>query len=291
MQNSDKDFFISYSSPDQSWAEWIAWVLEEHGYSVVIQAWDFRTGGNWVLDMQQAVSRTKRTIMILSEAYLNSAYAKSEWAAAFVQDPDSSCRKLLPIKVRPCQPTGLLATIQHEDLTIALSEIEAQNRLLSAVRDSRIKPETRPLFPGPLPDNERVVPNKVRFPGFYTSLAAAGAAFLSLSSLPDWEHNDYSTKHHEGGQENTLEDVFLQIANKYGFQSLLSKTNFDEKLEETLEKIIDRYDLNSFSGDHTIQFDQHETVTISQESVQSIDLDDADDLDDVDDDSWGGVFM
>ncbi len=28
--------------------------LEEAGHSVVVQAWDFRVGGNFVLDMQKA---------------------------------------------------------------------------------------------------------------------------------------------------------------------------------------------------------------------------------------------
>ena len=37
-----KDFFISYSGADRSWAEWIAWQLEAAGYTAVIQAWDFR---------------------------------------------------------------------------------------------------------------------------------------------------------------------------------------------------------------------------------------------------------
>jgi TIR domain-containing protein len=33
-----KDFFVSYTSADRSWAEWIAWRLEEAGYGVFIQA-------------------------------------------------------------------------------------------------------------------------------------------------------------------------------------------------------------------------------------------------------------
>ena len=37
-----KDFFISYNSADESWAEWIASVPEGAGHSTVIQAWDFR---------------------------------------------------------------------------------------------------------------------------------------------------------------------------------------------------------------------------------------------------------
>jgi hypothetical protein len=54
-----KDFFISYTKADQAWAEWIAWKLEEAGYSTVIQAWDFRPGSNFVLEMQRAASTAK----------------------------------------------------------------------------------------------------------------------------------------------------------------------------------------------------------------------------------------
>jgi TIR domain len=35
------DFFVSYTSTDRAWAEWIAWQLEADGYKVVVQAWDF----------------------------------------------------------------------------------------------------------------------------------------------------------------------------------------------------------------------------------------------------------
>jgi hypothetical protein len=35
------DFFVSYTSADRIWAEWIAWQLEDQGYQVVVQAWDF----------------------------------------------------------------------------------------------------------------------------------------------------------------------------------------------------------------------------------------------------------
>jgi hypothetical protein len=35
------DFFVSYTSTDRVWAEWIAWQLEQAGYQVIVQAWDF----------------------------------------------------------------------------------------------------------------------------------------------------------------------------------------------------------------------------------------------------------
>ena len=41
-----KDAFVSYTGVDRRWAEWIAWVLEEAGHTVALQAWDFRPGSN-----------------------------------------------------------------------------------------------------------------------------------------------------------------------------------------------------------------------------------------------------
>ena len=91
-----KDFFISYNKADRVWAEWIAWHLEENGYSVVIQAWDFRPGGNFVLDMQSATEEGARAIAVLSPDYLASKFTAPEWAAFFAQDPTGEKGLLLP---------------------------------------------------------------------------------------------------------------------------------------------------------------------------------------------------
>ena len=69
-----KDFFISYTKVDRTWAEWIAWQLEEAKYSVVIQAWDFRPGSNFVQSMQQAAPEAERTIAVFSPDYLTSLF-------------------------------------------------------------------------------------------------------------------------------------------------------------------------------------------------------------------------
>src|SRR6516164_2949187 len=113
---SMKDFFISYTKADQGWAEWIAWKLEEASYSTVIQAWDFRAGSNFVLEMQRAATEANRTIAVLSQKYLESSFTASEWAAAFAQDPQGRKQKLVPVRVAPCDPTGMLAPIVYLDL-------------------------------------------------------------------------------------------------------------------------------------------------------------------------------
>lgn len=146
-QESTKDFFISYNKADRTWAEWIAWQLEAHGYTTIIQAWDFGAGSNFILGMQQAASTTRCTIAVLSPDYLTSLYTQPEWAAAFVQDPTGQQRTLLPVRVRLCELRGLFASIVYLNL-IDLDEAAATARLLAAVRGTRAKPSSAPSYPG-----------------------------------------------------------------------------------------------------------------------------------------------
>ena len=142
-----KDFFISYTGVDQNWAEWIAWQLEDAGFDVVIQAWDFRPGGNFVLDMQKAAMESKRTIAILSPDFLKSANTQPEWAAAFAQDPTGKKSILVPVRVRECELTGLLSQIVYIDL-VGHNEKDAIDTLMVGIKNERVKPTNPPGFPG-----------------------------------------------------------------------------------------------------------------------------------------------
>jgi hypothetical protein len=115
-----KDFFVSYNRADREWAEWIAWQLEEEGYTTIIQAWDFRPGGNFVIEMQRAAEQARRTIAVLSPDYLQALYTHPEWAAAFAQDPTGEKGTLLPVRVRECELKGLLPQIVYIDLVLLL---------------------------------------------------------------------------------------------------------------------------------------------------------------------------
>lgn len=146
----DWDFFISYTQADRAWAVWIAWVLEESGYRVLVQAWDFVPGSNWVKQMQDGTGHAARTIAVLSDAYLESVYGGAEWQAAWASDPDGAARKLLPLRVGNCDRPGLLGAVTGFDL-FGLSEAAAKSLLLSKVRSAvagRAKPTAKPGFPG-----------------------------------------------------------------------------------------------------------------------------------------------
>lgn len=155
VESTSMDFFISYNKADRKWAEWIAYVLEEEGFSTSIQAWDFRPGQNFILEMQRVAASADRTVMVLSPDYLVSEFASPEWAAAFAGDPRGSRAKLLPVLVRPCEPAGMLGQIVRIDLA-GQDEESARRLLLEGVRDKRGKPDARPAFPTSLADAKDV---------------------------------------------------------------------------------------------------------------------------------------
>jgi tetratricopeptide (TPR) repeat protein len=164
IEQMKKHFFVSYNGRDKQWAEWIAWILEEEGYSVIIQAWDFRPGSNFVLEMQSATVQAKKTIAVLSNNYLNALYTHPEWAAAFAQDPTGQKRTLIPIRVAECENEGLLQQIIYADL-VNLSAAEAKDTVLASLQE-RAKPTQAPGFPGvSLPFAERITPQTVDYPG------------------------------------------------------------------------------------------------------------------------------
>src|SRR5436305_14659985 len=145
---SGKDFFVSYNHKDRGWAEWIAWTLEEKGYSTVIQVWDFLPGNNFALEMKKALGTARRVIAVLSPNYLGSQYAQAEWAAAFTRDPTGEARILVPVNIAPVQLSGLDAAIVHIDLSTK-QEAEAKELLITAVREiTRLEPAKEPSFPG-----------------------------------------------------------------------------------------------------------------------------------------------
>jgi TIR domain len=141
-----RDFFISYTSPDRAWAEWVAWQLEDEGWTTVLQAWDFSPGENFIVRMRDALEQADRTIALVSQAYLASPYGTDEWTGAFLHDREREGR-LLPVRVEACTLPRLLATRVYIDL-VGLGRQAARTRLLEGVQRGRRRPEREPGFPG-----------------------------------------------------------------------------------------------------------------------------------------------
>ncbi|WP_341477285.1 toll/interleukin-1 receptor domain-containing protein [Frankia canadensis] len=133
----------------REWAEWVAWQLEDAGYRVLIQAWDFVPGSDWMLGMQQGVSHPRRMIALLSDSYLRSVYGRQEWRAVLAADADGFSRKLLPVRIEDCERPGMLRTVVDFDI-YDLAPEATRDHLLRQVGHSlsgRVKLTTAPEFP------------------------------------------------------------------------------------------------------------------------------------------------
>ena len=141
-----RDFFISYTTVDVSWARWVAVELERAGHSTLLQDFDFRPGSDFLHEMQEATSICERTIALLSPAYFGSAFSEAEWRAAFAKDPTGRLGLLIPVRVQPFTPKGLLASRIYVDL-VQTDEPTSRQRLLDAVNRSLARPRYA-VFPG-----------------------------------------------------------------------------------------------------------------------------------------------
>lgn len=157
------DFFVSYTQADREWAEWIAWILEEAGHRVVVQAWDMVPGSNWVQQMNRALREAARLVAVISPDYEKSVYGTAEWHQFWAADPLGEQRKVIPVRVGGAWPKDLLRSVVGIDL-VGVPEPEAQQRLLAGIEAARVgraKPVRAPTFPA----GGRVVAAYPGFPG------------------------------------------------------------------------------------------------------------------------------
>jgi hypothetical protein len=149
--HSDWDFLISCANQDQAWGEWVAWHLTARGHRVHLEALEGLPGEHHPNWLHEAIMQSTRTLAILTERYLGSETVRAEWQAAWLTDPNGVSRRLVPVRVEPCEPGGLLRGIRYIDL-VGLHDEEAAEFLVkeveAALRGRRDPPAGPPPFPG-----------------------------------------------------------------------------------------------------------------------------------------------
>src|SRR6266567_3314545 len=93
--------------------------------------------------------------------WLSSLYTQPEWASAFRHDPKGEQSLLIPVRVQPCEVTGLLGPIVYVDL-VGRDEATARQRLLAAIRRERAKPAQAPAYPQTM---QHTISKQLNFPG------------------------------------------------------------------------------------------------------------------------------
>lgn len=133
-----KDFFVSYTGTDATFATWVAELLEDNKYSVTIQAWDFKPGDNFVSKINEALLECEKLIVILSEGYLKSEWCEAEWTSKLAEQIKLKERRIIPIRIEPVDLKGLLSPIVYIDI-VDKSEDEAKQRILTGIRSNDIR--------------------------------------------------------------------------------------------------------------------------------------------------------
>ncbi|MEU5888309.1 FxSxx-COOH system tetratricopeptide repeat protein [Streptomyces sp. NPDC047461] len=145
MSDSSEPIFISYAGPDNEWAEWVAWHLQENGYRVELDRWHWHTGDDFVTRMSNALGQASAVVAVLSPRYFEAGrYTEEEWTSAIARRG-----RYVPLVVEPLedgQLPAILAPRLRKDLH-GLSEPDALKALLDAVRGPA-RPTRPPAFPG-----------------------------------------------------------------------------------------------------------------------------------------------
>jgi len=127
------DFFISRAGADNGHASWIYSTVVEAGYTALLQDVDFGIGENFVAHMHRALQTCDRLIAVLSPDYFQSQYCQDEWQVFYLRDRREGGRRLIPVRVRPVRPPGLMSALAYLDVA-GLPQADAERHLLKCLK-------------------------------------------------------------------------------------------------------------------------------------------------------------
>lgn len=132
-EDFDYDVFISYSHADKRWVRGtLLPYLEKANVKVFIDFRDSRIGAPFVKEMERAVVKSRKTLLILTPAYLSSTWATFENVLLQTLDPPNQELRLIPVLKKPCDDLPLrLRAFHYIDFTAGKDL--AWERLLDAI--------------------------------------------------------------------------------------------------------------------------------------------------------------
>jgi len=99
------DVFISYSHADQVWVgEWLVPRLKAAHLKVCTDRESFDIGVPSLVNMENAVTASRHTLLVLTEAWVRSRWTQYEALLAQSEDPAGLLQRTLPVLRQPCAP-------------------------------------------------------------------------------------------------------------------------------------------------------------------------------------------
>lgn len=142
LSEVQKTLFLSRAGADAAFADRIGRILEDTGYRVVLEQWDF-ANRNFISQMHDALGSGARVVALLSPEYLKSDHCAAEWQNVLANDPLNKGARLIVLRVVEYAPLGMLAGLAYWDLVPIRDNPALLTEIVSiAVQDGRRKTET-----------------------------------------------------------------------------------------------------------------------------------------------------
>lgn len=143
------DTFISYSSKDGDWVRGMLLPrLEREDLRVCIDYRDFEIGAPSLVNMENAVDHSRKTLLILTPNWIAGEWTEFEALLVQTKDPAGRGRRILPLMVQSCQLPDRLQVFTYLDLTNPAEFDFQMQRLVAAIRSTPLQPT--PIEPTPV---------------------------------------------------------------------------------------------------------------------------------------------
>ena len=112
------DVFISYNHKDGDWVRTILLpTLEEAGLRVCIDYRDFELGLSALLNMEEAVEKSRHTLLVLTPNWIGSEWTAYESILTQTADPIGLRRRTIPLLREQCELPSRIAMLTYADFT------------------------------------------------------------------------------------------------------------------------------------------------------------------------------
>ena len=96
------DIFLSHSAKDKDFALRLATDLTQAGLKVWLDQWHIQPGDSFAQAIDQALSRSRFLVILMSPDYFQSAWTQQEWQSALAAELAGTQVKLIPVLYRDC---------------------------------------------------------------------------------------------------------------------------------------------------------------------------------------------
>jgi hypothetical protein len=139
------DIFVSYTSSDHDWAEWIGTELRALGHAPFIHEWELQKGEDIYAWMERRIDDALHVLCLISDAYLKAPYSTLERNAALWKAAKEKPGFALMVVVKPCRLPALSDFLRRCEL-YGVDNEEARRRF-RAFMEKREAPQAA-VFPG-----------------------------------------------------------------------------------------------------------------------------------------------